>query len=177
MFLWVVQQCILQTRDNLQWKTFLPNLILSRVGVLCVRWLIRRGFLLDDWIYCPLYIHTARDYRQYSSIAELHASQFTVKRALGLSVFTSRILATDISQSHCNFKSNMKSSSHTVIPFLPLFSTQFNSSAPKLISRQAGVPKLDFPLSTILSLYKPSAGVTQKTASLLLERLVYWSVA
>jgi hypothetical protein len=71
--------------------------------------------------------------------------QFTVTHALGFSVFTSRILATDLSQSPCHFKSHMKSS-HSLIPFLP---PQFNSSAPKLISRQAGVSKLD---SVLLSL-------------------------
>jgi hypothetical protein len=37
------------------------------------------------------------------------------------SVFISHILATDISQSHCNFKSHMKSSFRNLIPFLPLF--------------------------------------------------------
>jgi hypothetical protein len=38
--------------------------------------------------------------------------------ALGFSVFTSRILATDLSRSHCDFKSRMKSSWHHLIPFL-----------------------------------------------------------
>jgi hypothetical protein len=37
----------------------------------------------------------ARDYRQYSAIADLHTLQFAVTHALGFSVFTSRILATD----------------------------------------------------------------------------------
>jgi hypothetical protein len=32
----------------------------------------KTGSGLDDWIYCPLYIHTTRDYRQYSAIADLH---------------------------------------------------------------------------------------------------------
>jgi hypothetical protein len=32
----------------------------------------------------------------YSAIADLHTLQFTVTRALGFSVFTSRILATDL---------------------------------------------------------------------------------
>jgi hypothetical protein len=58
-------------------------------------------------------------------------------------IFTSRFLATDLSQSHCNFKSHMKSSCYSLIHFLPLFSTQFNSSAPKVISWQARVSKLD----------------------------------
>jgi hypothetical protein len=39
--------------------------------------------------------HSTLNYRQYSAIADLHTLQFTVTRALGFSVFTSRILATD----------------------------------------------------------------------------------
>jgi hypothetical protein len=34
-------------------------------------------------------------YRQYSAIADLHNLQFTVTDALGFSVFTSRLIATD----------------------------------------------------------------------------------
>jgi hypothetical protein len=69
---------------------------------------------------CVLYIHTVRHYTQYSTIAIPHTSQFTVAHALGFSVFTSRILATGLSQSHCHFKSHMKYSFHSLIPFLPL---------------------------------------------------------
>jgi hypothetical protein len=36
--------------------------------------------------------------------------QFTVTHALGFSVLITRILATDLSQSHCNFESHMKPS-------------------------------------------------------------------
>jgi hypothetical protein len=82
----------------------------------------------------------------YSAIALLHTFQFTITHAPRFSVFTSRILGTDLSQSHCNFKSHKKSL-HSLIQFFPLFSTQFNSSVPKLISRQAGVSKFDSPLS------------------------------
>jgi hypothetical protein len=78
----------------------------------------KTGFGLDDLIYCTLYIHTARNYRQYSAIAILHTLQFIVTHALGFSVFTSRILATDPSQSHCNFKSHMMSSLHRLISSL-----------------------------------------------------------
>jgi hypothetical protein len=49
---------------------------------------------LDGWIYWR-HIHTTRDYRQYSATADPHTLQFTVTHALGFSVFTSRILATD----------------------------------------------------------------------------------
>jgi hypothetical protein len=79
----------------------------------------KMGFGLDDWIYCTLYIHTVRDYRQYSAISILHTFQFTVTHTLGFSVFTSCILATDLSQSHCNFKSHVQSSCLSLIPFLP----------------------------------------------------------
>jgi hypothetical protein len=61
----------------------------------------RREFGFDDWICCVLYIHTTRNYRQYSAVAIVHSLQFTVTHALGFSVFTSRILATVSSQSHC----------------------------------------------------------------------------
>jgi hypothetical protein len=90
--------------------------VLSRV-----RATYKMGFGLDDQIYCTLYIHTTRDYRQYSAIAILHTLQFIVAHALGFSVFTSRILATDLSQSHRHFNSHMTSCFHCLIPFLPLF--------------------------------------------------------
>jgi hypothetical protein len=86
---------------------------------LCITY--KRSFGLDDWIYCTLYyIHTVRYYRSYSTNAILHI-QFIVTHALGFSVFTSRILATDLSQSHWHFKSHMKFSLHRLIPFSPSF--------------------------------------------------------
>jgi hypothetical protein len=71
----------------------------------------------------------------YGTIAILHIFQSTVARTLEFSVFTSRVLATDLSQSHCNFKSQVKSSLHRlIIPCLPFpaapnseHSTQFSS--------------------------------------------------
>jgi hypothetical protein len=78
----------------------------------------KTGFGLDDWIYCTLYIHTVRDYRKYRAIAILYSLQFTTPHALGFSVLTSRILATDLLQSDCNFKSHLKSSFHNPIPVL-----------------------------------------------------------
>jgi hypothetical protein len=74
-----------------------------------MRWMI--GFMNT------LYIHTTRDCRHYSAIADLHAFQFIVTQELGFSVFRSRILATDLLQSSCNFKSHMKSSLHRLFPF------------------------------------------------------------
>jgi hypothetical protein len=57
----------------------------------------------------------------YSAIADIHTFQLTVTQPLGLSVFTSRIMATDLWQSHCNFKTHMKSYFHSLIHFWPLF--------------------------------------------------------
>jgi hypothetical protein len=60
---------------------------------------------------------------KYSAIAILHTFSSPIAHALGFSAFTNRILATE---SHCNFNSHMKSSWHSLIPFLPLFcSCQF----------------------------------------------------
>jgi hypothetical protein len=54
---------------------------------------IRRS--LDWMIGLIALIHSTRNYRQYSSIADLHTLQFTVTHALGFSVITNRILATE----------------------------------------------------------------------------------
>jgi hypothetical protein len=54
-----------------------------------------------------------------SAITILHTFQFIVARAQGFSVFNNRILATDLSQSHCHLKSHAKSSCHRLIPFVP----------------------------------------------------------
>jgi DNA-binding transcriptional MerR regulator len=40
-------------------------------------------------------IHRTGNYRQYSAMADLHTLQFTVTQALGFSVLSIRILATD----------------------------------------------------------------------------------
>jgi hypothetical protein len=55
----------------------------------------KTGSELYDWIYFTLYIDIS-GYRQDSAIADLHTLQFTVRHALGLLAFTSRILATDL---------------------------------------------------------------------------------
>jgi hypothetical protein len=65
-------------------------IIFSRVGR--VRDL-KTGFGLNDRIYWHTVLWTTDN---YSAIADLHTSQFTVTHALGFSVFTSRILATDL---------------------------------------------------------------------------------
>jgi hypothetical protein len=42
------------------------------------------------------------NYNQYNAIADLHNLQFTVTHAVGFSVFISRLLATELKQSHCD---------------------------------------------------------------------------
>jgi hypothetical protein len=115
----------------------------------------------------------------YSAIADLRTLQFTVTHALRFSVFTSRILATDFSQSHCNFESHMKSylrrlSSFCSCQFRRLDSIQFLCS-------EAHIPagwRLETRL-TLLNwtlLYNKFAQTTQKTQHMLLRRRVYWSM-
>jgi hypothetical protein len=65
----------------------------------------------------------------YSAIAILHTFQFTVAHALGFSVFTGLILATDLSQSHWNFTSDVKSSFHSLIDSFLDISSQSPSTA------------------------------------------------
>jgi hypothetical protein len=52
---------------------------------------------LYDWIYWQL-VQSARTYRQYSDMADLHKLSSPLTHALGFSVFTSRILVTESEQ-------------------------------------------------------------------------------
>jgi hypothetical protein len=105
--------------SNAKLKTFLH--IVTCRGLLVN---YKTSFGLDDWIYW--HIHSVRDYRQYSATADLYTFQFIVTHALGFSVFTSLILATDLSRSQYNFKPHTKSSFHSPIHLLPLlYSCQF----------------------------------------------------
>jgi hypothetical protein len=73
--------------------------------------------------------HRVRNYRQHNANAILHILQFTVAHALGFSIFTSRILETDVLQSHCNFKSHVKSNSFlAIILQLPIPKTRLDYS-------------------------------------------------
>jgi hypothetical protein len=148
----------------------------------------KTGFGLYDWIYWHL-SHTTWDYRQYSAISDLRTLQFTVTHALGFSAFTSRILATDLQQSHRHFKSHMKSSLHRIIPFLPFLLSHLRLPSPELD------PFLNNSLKwTLLQLkalnnnncflgtsrYIASGRTSLKTPSSIVPycfRLVYWSVA
>jgi hypothetical protein len=78
-----------------------------------------------------LYFHTVRDYRHYGTITILLTLQFTAAHdALGLWVFTSHLLAMGLSQSHWHFKSHMKFSLHSLIPFLPLLLNHLGLPSP-----------------------------------------------
>jgi hypothetical protein len=158
----------------------------------------KTGFGLDYRIYRALYIHTTWNYRQYSyiSIVDIHTLQITITRALGFSVFTSRTLTTDLSQSHCHFKTHIKSSSQSLVHFLPIFcNCKFRRFCVVqfIISRQVGVPKLGSSLhwttlllsttlstsSHLLAMFfnNRSAGATQKTQPMFLTERAYRIVA
>jgi hypothetical protein len=98
-------------------------------------------------------------------IADIHTLQLTVTHALRFSGFTIRVPAIQITLEVLFSQTNS---------FLAISSatgnfedsSQFNSSAPKLISRQAGISKLNsIPLNWTL-LYNHFARITQKTQSL-----------
>jgi hypothetical protein len=107
------------------------------------------GSALDYWIYWHL-IHSTRDYRQLKHYR--WSTQFTVTPALEFSVWTNHILTVDLSQSHCNFKSHMKSYSHSLIPFLQ--SSELDPFLDKLFKRH------------FLSLYISSGRTSKKTQPL-----------
>jgi hypothetical protein len=101
------------------------------VNIVTCRGDLFMGFGSDHWIYCSLYT----DSSELQAIQRYRYSthfQFTVAQALGFSVFTTRILATDLSQSHCNLKSHMMSSLHRLIPFLPFLLNHLQPPSPEL---------------------------------------------
>jgi hypothetical protein len=143
------------------------------------------GSGLDDWIYWHR-IHSTRNYRQYGAVAILHTLQFTITHALGFSVSTSRILATDLSQSHCHFKAHMRPSFHRLIPFLPFLLNPLRLPSPERDKYWLKWTILEpnslnfWQQLTLLSwtlLYNHFARTMQKAPILLLMRRVYWSVA
>jgi hypothetical protein len=120
------------------------------------------------WLDLMHLIHTTRDYRQYSAIAVLHTLEFTVPHALRFLVFTSRILATDLSQSRWHFKSHMKTSYHSLTHFLPLFcDCQFRILDTTTLS-YCSLLLLLFKRHS-LSVYDPSARTPRKTPSSIIK--------
>jgi hypothetical protein len=57
---------------------------------------IMTGSSSDDWILLGLLLQILLIILNYSAIADAHNLQFTAGHALGFSVFTSRLLATDL---------------------------------------------------------------------------------
>jgi hypothetical protein len=168
---------IIRTRNRLTCGVYHP----TRHNIVTCRGDYGRGFGLDDWIYSH-FIHRTRHYRQYSAIADLHTLRFTVTHALGFSVFTGRILATDFIRVSLSFHIThevffAQPSFLAIILQMPVQKTRINSisSAPKLISRQAAVSKLDSGqfYAAIISfgtlLYNCFARTTQKT-----QRIYCW---
>jgi hypothetical protein len=114
----------------------------------------------------------------YSAIVILHTFQPTVAHALGYSVLTSRILAMDLSQSHCNFKSHVKSSCHSLIPSLPLLHL-LRLPPPELdpiLSTTVLYSIVLCPIFWLCPLISPGHGPHGKHCFLLSRMRVYWSV-
>jgi hypothetical protein len=117
----------------------------------------------------PYTLHTTRYYRQYGPLADLHTLQFTVTHALGFSVFTSRILATDFITVSLSLQITHEvifSQPNSFLAIILQLPTQFSSSAPSFITRQAGVSKLDSILLNWTLLYNHFVRTTQKTQPL-----------
>jgi hypothetical protein len=138
--------------------------ILSRFRGL--RMTYKTGSGLDDWIYWHL-IHTTRNYRQlqssrWSTNVRVYRYTLSLSLSLGFSAFTSRNQAGDLYQSHCNFKTHVKSSCHRLIPFLPLSCT-FKL---RRLYWQAGISKLDSVLLNWTLLYNHFARSKQKIQAL-----------
>jgi hypothetical protein len=166
------------------YQNCLVGICISIYIVMCISlWLIRRVWI--GWLdLLHLILSPSLVLRQHSAIAILHTFQFTVSHALGFSVFISRIPATDLSQSHCNFRSHVKSSCHSLIPFLPFRLNHLPLPSPEryliLFLLDSFTSRLLFLL--IVSYYWLCPLITPRHEphgkhSLLLSRMrVYWSV-
>jgi hypothetical protein len=122
-----------------------PCIVLARVSVTVdgvLDWMI--GFIDTSVIHLGT---TGK----YSAIADVHTVQLTLTYTLGFSVFTSRILATGFITVSLSLQIVFFSPPNSFLAIILQLPTQFSSSAPKLISREAGVSKLD---STLLLLLK-----------------------
>jgi hypothetical protein len=104
----------------------------------------------------------------YSAIAILHTFQFTVTHALGFSIVTSRILATDLSQSHCL--------RGTVWPFLNQLRLPSPELDPILFPTTVPATLLLLLLSCQTLLITTLHGPHGKYRLLLTRMRVYWSV-
>jgi hypothetical protein len=98
--------------------------------VTCIGWFIgwvlylMIGFIAP-YIFTPLGLQVMQRYHWFTPFP-FH------RRTLEFSVFISRILTTDLSQFHCHFKSSMKSSCHSLIPFLSFPFNHLGLPSPEL---------------------------------------------
>jgi hypothetical protein len=72
------------------------------------------------WLNFLTHIYTVRNCRQLKRCRYSTHFQFTVAHALVFPAFITRILAMDLSQFYSNFNSHVKSSCHSLTPFLSL---------------------------------------------------------
>jgi hypothetical protein len=93
-----------------------------------LRWLLRR--VLDSMIGF-LAAYTFAQFGATGNYSDI-AFKFIVVRALCISVFASRLLETDSSQSLCDFKSHVKSSCHSLILFLSFLLNHLELPSPGL---------------------------------------------
>jgi hypothetical protein len=112
-----------------KWKKIQFQIYCHDLGGLRVTYTTCSG--LDDWTNRHL-IHTVVGTTGNSALLLIYRLQSSPLHSLGFSVFISRILATGLSRCHCHFKSHMKPSFHSLIPFLPLFCSWRRSSIPLL---------------------------------------------
>jgi hypothetical protein len=148
------------------------NIPLSYMFCMCVVTRIKTVGVVLYWMIRFIAPYTFTEFGitdNYSAITILQTLQFTVPQALWFSVFTSRIMATDLSQSHCNFNSHMKSSCHSLIPFLPFLLNHLRLPSPELdpiLIPAAWDPR-----------YIASGRTPRKTPSTIVTERVYSSVA
>jgi hypothetical protein len=135
------------------------------------------GSRADDWIYWHIGYFLSLNYNQNSVIADLHPSQFAVVHALGFSVFTSRLLATDL-----NTETSTSNHNKVFLPFL--VQSSWTADSPELdpilqFYRQpiSSLSSLDFVLTctqlisaaNMLPLYRRGTDPAENTALILLR--------
>jgi hypothetical protein len=151
--------------------------ILSHVGVT-----YKTGFWIG-WLDLSDLIHSYTSWLQALQRYR-YSTHFAVHRStpLGFSVFTSRILATDLSRSHCNLKSHIPFFPRLIIFFFIILQlpTQFCT---KFRSRPAGFSKIDSildstnPVLSCRTLLLTTLHGPRRTEPVLLTRRVYRVVA
>jgi hypothetical protein len=85
---------VITTADesHMIWSNHIYTKIVTCMGVHVMS---NNGSRSDDWIYWRFFTITL-NYKPYSTLADLHTSQFIAAHALGFSVSTSRCLVADL---------------------------------------------------------------------------------